>query len=176
MSLSHSPNFPCMCSHAAPKDAWLGCRPQRGRKDAPGTPNVAWDVQGTQGILPPPSPGTPPPPPPHSQRFPNPAKQASSITPPGTGAFLMLNSIASHNDSLAGVPGCPPLPKGALIYGWEARSSGGVDAGRRCPVGGISSVVPSLLFSPLKLPPRRYFSESRSTLWCISLIQPPLNQ
>lgn len=41
----------------------------------------------------------------------------------------MLSSIASHNDSLAGVPGCPPLPKVALIYGWEACGGGGrVDA------------------------------------------------
>lgn len=46
----------------------------------------------------------------HGQNFPSPAKQASSITPPGTKVFLMLSSIASHNDSLAGVPGCPPLP------------------------------------------------------------------
>lgn len=47
----------------------------------------------------------------HGQNFPSPAKQAaSSITLPGTKVFLMLSSIASHNDSLAGVPGCAPLP------------------------------------------------------------------
>lgn len=44
------------------------------------------------------------------QNFPSPAKQASSITLPGTKVFLMLSSIDSHNDSLAGVPGCAPLP------------------------------------------------------------------
>lgn len=48
----------------------------------------------------------------HSQNFPSPAKQASSITLPGTKVFLMLSSTDSHNDSLAGVPGCAPLPQG----------------------------------------------------------------
>lgn len=52
----------------------------------------------------------------------------------------MLSSISSHNDSLAGVPGCPPLPEGALIYGWEAHGSGGVHAGD-VSMGGMSSMV-----------------------------------
>lgn len=102
----------------------------------PGTPNIPH--------LPPPFRGTPPP---HGQSFPSPAKWASSITPPGTGAFLMLSSIASHNDSLAGVPGCPPLPEGALIYGWEARGSSRVDAGRRRPRRRHLQHGPPLFFS-----------------------------
>lgn len=129
----------------------------------PGTPNIPH--------LPPPSPGTPPP---HGQSFPSPAKWASSITPPGTGAFLMLSSIASHNDSLAGVPGCPPLPEGALIYGWEARGSGRVDAGRQCPHRRHLQRGRPSLFPPTHAP-TGVFQPSRSTPWGISLIQPSLN-
>lgn len=92
------------------------------RKDATGTPNVSRREVPKREYLKHPkrgrsgcpghhsSPFPREPPIHHSQNFPSSAKQASSITLPGTKVFLMLSSIASHNDSLAGVPGCPPLP------------------------------------------------------------------
>lgn len=151
-----------------------GVKTSRGKKHPSGTPNVPQGGErgsrGPQrghercpGILPPPSPGTNPLTH-HGQSLPSPAKWVSSITPPGTGAFLMLNSISSHNDSLAGVPGCPPLPKGALIYGWEAHGSGGVNAGD-ASMGVISSMVPPSFSTTQTASPR-------GTPWGISHILP----